>query len=59
MNDIDIKNELSELRQKVQKIDRLVDFNSISYTEFVPFVFNLIRKFDKRLHDIETRLNIK
>ena len=55
--DIDVKAELKELRQKVRKIDRVVDFNSISYTEFVPFVLNLAKKFDKRLDDIEARLD--
>lgn len=55
--DIDVKAELKELRQKVRKIDRVVDFNSISYTEFVPFVFNVIKKFDKRLDEIEARLD--
>lgn len=55
--DIDVKKELNELRQKVRKLDRVVDFNSISYTEFVPFVFNLAKKFDKRLDDIEARLD--
>jgi tetrahydromethanopterin S-methyltransferase subunit G len=54
--DIDVKKELNELRQKVRKIDRVVDFNSISYTEFVPFVFNLAKKFDKRLDEIEAKL---
>lgn len=55
--DIDVKAELNELRQKVRKLDRVVDFNSISYTEFVPFVFNLAKKFDKRLDNIEARLD--
>lgn len=55
--DIDVKAELKELRQKVRKIDKVVDFNSISYTEFVPFVFNLAKKFDKRLDHIEARLD--
>jgi hypothetical protein len=54
--DIDVKTQLNELRQKVRKLDRVVDFNSISYTEFVPFVFNVIKKFDKRLDEIEQKL---
>jgi tetrahydromethanopterin S-methyltransferase subunit G len=55
--DIDVKAELNELKQKVRKIDKVVDFNSISYTEFVPFVFKLAKKFDKRLDEIEARLD--
>lgn len=57
--DIDVKNELKGLKDKVRKFDKLVDYNSISYSEFLPFVLNVIQKFDKRLDDIESRLDAK
>lgn len=56
--DIDVKAELKELRQKVRKLDKVLDYNTISYTEFVPFVLNLAKKFDKRLDNIEARLDV-
>lgn len=57
--DIDVKKELKGLKDKVRKFDKLVDYNSISYSDFLPFVLNVIQKFDKRLDDIESRLNAK
>lgn len=56
--DTNIKNELKTLRGKVRKLDTLMDYNTISYSEFVQFVFNLAKEFDKRLDDIEAILDI-
>lgn len=55
--DIDTKEELKKLRKKVRQLDTCFDYNIISYGEFVPFVFNIAKKFDKRLDDIEARLD--
>lgn len=55
--DIDVKNELKALRGKVRKLDTVMDYNTISYSEFIQFVFNLAKKFDKRLDDLEAKLD--
>jgi hypothetical protein len=56
-DNIDTKEELRELRKKLKKFDTLYDYNTISYQEFIVFVFNTARKFDKRLDKIEARLD--
>lgn len=56
MANIDIKNELKELRKKVKQLDTVFDYNNISYGEFIQFVFGLAKKFDSRLDIIEARL---
>ncbi len=53
-----LKKELKELRQKVRQLDNVFDYNTISYTEFVPFVLKMAKKFDKRLDDVEARLDV-
>ena len=55
--DINVKKELKELRQKVRQLDIVFDYNTISYSELVPFLLKIIKKFDKRLDDIEARLD--
>ena len=54
--DVDIKQELKDLRAKVRQLDRVFDFNTISYSEFVPFVFKIAKNFDNRLDAIESKL---
>ncbi len=53
---IDVKQELKDLRAKVRQLDRVFDYNTISYSEFVPFVFKTIKKFDSRLDNLEAKL---
>ena len=55
--DINVKKELKELRQKVRQLDIVFDYNTISSSELVPFLLKIIKKFDKRLDDIEARLD--
>jgi len=54
---IDVKKEVKNLRNKVKNFDNYLDFNTVSYNDLVPFVFNLAKKFDKRLDAIEARLD--
>lgn len=54
---IDVKKEVKNLRNKVKKFDNYLDFNTVSYNDLVPFIFNLAKKLDKRLDDIEARLD--
>jgi hypothetical protein len=54
--DVDIKQELKDLRAKVRQLDRVFDFNTIFYSEFVPFVFKIAKNFDNRLDEIEAKL---
>lgn len=54
---IDVKKEVKNLRNKVKNFDNYLDFNTVSYNDLVPFIFNLAKKLDKRLDDIEARLD--
>ena len=55
--DTDIKSELKDLRGKVKQLDKVQDYNTISYSELIRFVFTLAKKFDKRLDELEARLD--
>jgi len=55
---IDIKNDLKELRQKVRQFSNLSDYNTITYSDLVPFLLKIIKKLDKRLDEVEAKLDI-
>ena len=57
-NNIDVKKEVYNLRKKVRDFTNYVDYNTISYNDLVPFVLKIAKKFDKRLDDIEARLDV-
>ena len=57
IDNIDIKKELKELRQKVRQLDTVFDYNTITHSELVPFLLKIIRKFDRRLDAVEARLD--
>ena len=55
MEDVDIKNELKELRLKVKDLG-VLDFNNISYSDLIEFIFKAIRRIDKRLDVLESKV---
>lgn len=54
--DIDIKTELKDLRGKVKQLDKVQDYNYISYSELIEFIFKAIRRIDKRLDELESKV---
>lgn len=56
MEEIDIKKELKDLRLKVKDFDKLFDYNNISYSELIEFIFRAIRRLDKRLDELEAKI---
>lgn len=55
MEEVDIKKELKDLRLKVKDLG-VLDYNSISYSELIEFIFKAIRRLDKRLDDLESKV---
>ncbi len=56
MEEVDIKKELKDLRGKVKDFDKLFDYNNISYSELIEFIFRAIRRIDKRLDELEAKV---
>lgn len=54
--EIDIKKELKDLRLKVKDLDKVQDYNYISYSDLIEFIFRAIRRLDKRLDELESKV---
>lgn len=56
MEEVDIKKELKNLKDKVKDFDKLQDYNNISYSDLIEFIFKAIRRIDKRLDELESKV---
>jgi len=55
MEEVDIKKELKDLRLKVKDLG-VFDYNSISYSDLIEFIFRAIKRIDKRLDVLESKV---
>jgi len=53
--EIDIKKQLKDLRLKVKDLG-VLDYNNISYSDLIEFIFRAIRRLDKRLDELESKV---
>lgn len=54
-DEVDIKKSLKELRLKVKDLG-VLDYNNISYSDLIEFIFRAIRRIDKRLDELEAKV---